>query len=97
MSDANIRNATLTGLENDIASLKRDVASLIGHLKVGAADGAQGAARHIGDGASGLYDILATESGRAAKGISRQIEQQPLIALLIAIGIGYAGGRFLSR
>lgn len=31
------------------------------------------------------------------KVVTDQVEQQPLVALLIALGVGYVGGRLLSR
>jgi len=97
MSDANSRNPDLAALENDIATLKRDVASLIGHLKAGIANGAQGAAGQIEDGAASLYNMASAEGDRAVKAVIRQVEEQPLLCLLIALGVGYVGGRLLSR
>ena len=87
----------IAGLQNDISSLKRDVASLIDHLRVGATTGAQSAAEHLDDSAHKMCRGVAAEGDRAAKLIYQQIEEQPLAALLIALGIGYVGGRLLSR
>jgi hypothetical protein len=40
---------------------------------------------------------VVAEDERSAKALRRQIEAQPLAALLIALGVGYIGGRVLSR
>jgi hypothetical protein len=97
MSGSNKSEPGIAGLQDDIAALKRDVASLIEHLKVGATTGAQNAAGQLDDGAHRICRGLAAEGDRAVKAVSDQIEAQPLVALLIALGVGYVGGRLLSR
>ncbi len=92
MSKAIDSDPDLATLQADIAALKRDVGSLIGGLKAGSANGATNA-----DGASEFYRNLATEGERSMKAIGRQVEKQPVVAVLIALGIGYIGGRLLSR
>lgn len=87
----------LATLQADIADLKRDLASLVEHLKVGAANGAQGAVDQLEMGARRLYGSLAAETERSAAAVTRQIDEQPVAALLIALGIGYIGGRLMSR
>ena len=87
----------LESLQKDIAALKHDVGSLLEHLKTGASNGAQSAADQIDDSARRLYRTVASEGERSVKAVSAQIEEQPLVALLIALGIGYFGGRLLSR
>jgi hypothetical protein len=97
MSGSSKSEPGIAGLQDDIAALKRDVASLIEHLKLGATSGAQSAAEQLDDGAHRLCRGLAAEGDRVAKVVCRQVEEQPLVALLIALGIGYVGGRLLSR
>ena len=87
----------LAAQQDDIAALKRDVASLIEHLKVGATNSVQSATEHLDDGASRFCRNVAAEGERSVKAIGQQIEEQPLVALLIALGVGYIGGRLLSR
>ena len=84
-------------LRDDLAALQRDVANLIEHLKTGAANTAQGAAAQLDDGAQRLYRTVAAEGGRSVKAMSRQVEEQPLTAVLIALGVGYVAGRVLMR
>jgi hypothetical protein len=91
------QDADLTAVKDDIAALKRDVASLIEHLKAGVTHGAQTAAAHVDGGTRRLYRNAATEGERAVKSVSEQVERQPLLALLIAVGVGYIGGRVLAR
>jgi hypothetical protein len=97
MSASNNNDPDLITLHDDLAALKRDVAGLVEHLKAGAANGAQNAADHLDDGARRLYRNVTAEGERSVKALERQIEAQPLVALLIALGVGYIGGRALSR
>jgi ElaB/YqjD/DUF883 family membrane-anchored ribosome-binding protein len=97
MSESNKNDHAPENLHTDIAALKHDVASLIEHLKAGATNGAHSATARLDDSAHKLYQDLAAGGERSAKAIGRQVEQQPLVALLIALGVGYIGGRLLSR
>ena len=87
----------LTMLQNDIGALKQDVARLIEHLTVGAANAARSAASNAESGSRRLWRDVSGEGSHALKTISGRIEKQPLAALLIAAGIGYIGSRLLSR
>jgi hypothetical protein len=91
------QDADLIAVKDDIAALKRDVASLIEHLKAGVTRGVQTAAAHVDGGSRRVYRNAAAEGERAVKSIGERVERQPLLALLIAIGIGYIGGRVLDR
>lgn len=97
MSISGKTDPDVAALQDDIAALKHDLSSLLEHLKIGASNGAQTAAGRLDDGAQKIYRNVAAEGDRAAKAIGRQVEEQPLVALLIALGIGYVGGRLLSR
>ena len=96
MNDAT-ESSDLSALQNDMTALKRDVASLVQHLTSGASKGAQDAASQIDDGARRLYRTAAAEGDRSLKAIGAQVEAQPIAALLIAVGLGYLGGRLLTR
>jgi ElaB/YqjD/DUF883 family membrane-anchored ribosome-binding protein len=97
MTEASGGKPDLATVQEDIAALKRDVANLIEHLKAGATNGAQSAAGQLDEAAQRLYRSVAAEGDRSIKAMSRQIEEQPLTALLIALGVGYFAGRLLSR
>ena len=97
MSEPNKNEATTADLQDDIAALKRDVAGLIEHLKLGATAGVQSASDQIDDSAHRVCRTVSAEGQRAANAISRRVEAQPLVALLVALGVGYVGGRMLSR
>jgi hypothetical protein len=90
-------NPDLAALRDDLTMLKRDVTGLVEHLKSGAANGVQNAADILDDGARRFGRNVAAEGEHSAKALRRQIEAQPLAALLIALGVGYIGGRVLSR
>ena len=97
MSGTNSSSSDIEQLKQDLTALKADVASLVGHLKAGASNGVESAVNQIDEGAQTLYRNVGAEGGRAMKAISDQVEQQPLVALLLALGGGYVGGRCLSR
>ena len=97
MSISSKADPDLAALQDDIAALKRDVSNLLEHLKIGATNSAQSAAGRLDDSAQRIYRNVAAEGDRAAKAIGRHVEEKPLVALLIALGIGYVGGRLLSR
>ena len=94
-------NPDLDAIVSDLASLRRDLSALTDHLKTGAINGAKGATRdvagHLGDEAERLYGNLAAQGERSMKALGRQVEEQPVMSLLLAFALGFAGSRLLSR
>ncbi len=90
-------DVTIATLSEDLVALKRDVNTLVEHLQRDAVKGAHNAAAQLDDGAHRVYKSLAGSGERSVREIGRQVEEQPVIALLLAIGVGYLGGRLLSR
>jgi len=97
MSESINGELDLGKLREDITVLKRDVSNLMRDLKASANGHAQSAAAQLDEGARELYRSVAAEAERSAKAIGRQVEEQPLMSLLIAAGVGYISGRLLSR
>ena len=97
MSASTPPNADLAALQADLAALKRDVADLMTHLKSNASSTVQDATEKLGDGATKIMRSLSDEGERSMKAVGQKIEEQPLLALLIAFGVGYLGGRTLGR
>ena len=87
----------LSALQADMVALRKDVATLMEHLRKETANGAYGAAARLEKQAGQLYRSVASEGQKSAEALSNRIEDQPLTAVLIAAGIGYLGGRLLSR
>ena len=81
----------------DLDAVKRDVASLIEHMKCGATNTVQNAADQIDRGVRSLRQQAGAEGDRSAKAISVFVEKQPFVALMIAVGIGYIGARVFRR
>jgi hypothetical protein len=90
-------DADLAAIRGDLAALKGDVGSLIEHLKSGAKNGVQNAADQISGGVQGFSQSAADSGQRSATAIGAWVEKQPLLALLVAFGVGYVGARALSR
>jgi ElaB/YqjD/DUF883 family membrane-anchored ribosome-binding protein len=97
MATTTVEEPTLATLQADMAALRQDLANLVAHLQAGASSGVQGAASRVDAEARRIFRGVAAEGERSADAISRQVEEQPLVALLIALGVGYIGGRLLSR
>jgi hypothetical protein len=97
MADSPNAEMDLASFRDDLAALKRDVASLIEHVKGGATDKVHEAAEQIDRGARGLCHEAEAEGERSAKAIGAWVEKQPVLALLIALGVGYVGARVLLR
>ena len=91
----------LAAIESDLASLRRDITTLTDNLKIGAVNGAKGAAHdaagRLGDEAERLYGKLAAQGERSMTAIGRHVEEQPIMSLLLAFALGFAGSRWLSR
>lgn len=94
-------NSDLDAITGDIAALKRDLGALAEHFKAGPIDGATSAARDAAARVTGearrIYGSLAEQGQSSVKALGRQVEEQPVMALLVAFGIGLIGGRLLSR
>jgi ElaB/YqjD/DUF883 family membrane-anchored ribosome-binding protein len=97
MSAAKNTDTDLNALRDDLAALKNDMASLVANMTASAASGAQSAASQIDQKARDAYRTATAEGDRAAKLVGQKVEEQPITALLIALGIGYISGRILSR
>lgn len=87
----------INALRADLAALKDDMASLVANMTSTAASTAHSAAGQIEQKAREAYRTAAAEGDRTAKLVSQKVEEQPITALLIALGIGYVSGRMLSR
>jgi hypothetical protein len=91
----------LTSITGDIAALKRDLAQLMRHLKLDATETTRTAPRsavdEIGGEAMRAYETLAAQGERSVQAIGRQVEEQPIMSLLLAFAVGLLGSRMLSR
>jgi hypothetical protein len=81
----------------DLVILKRDVASLIEHIKGGATNKVQNAANQVERHVRSFRQEAGARGDGSAEAISVFTEKQPLVALIIAVGIGYVGARVLRR
>jgi len=93
--------ADFDAVVEDLAALRRDFTALIGQLKSGAFKGANDATENVlgelGDRANRLYDNVTAQGRRSAKAIGRQVEEQPVMSLLVAFGVGFIASRMLIR
>jgi ElaB/YqjD/DUF883 family membrane-anchored ribosome-binding protein len=105
-STTRVNPETDTGVDfdaiiRDVAALRQDFADLMSQMKSGAFKGANEVAENIlgqlGDKANHLYDNVSAQGQRSVKAIGRQVEERPIVSLLIAFGIGFVASRLLSR
>ena len=103
MGDVGAMNASmkvepdLALFREDLDALKRDVASLIDHMKGGATNTVQNAAGEVERSVSKPRPAGQAEGNRSAKALHFFVQNQPFLALTIAVGIVYVGGRVLGR
>jgi ElaB/YqjD/DUF883 family membrane-anchored ribosome-binding protein len=103
MGDGGAMNASvkvepdLAMFREDLDALKRDVANLIDHMKGGATNTVQSAAGEVERRVASLRQQAGAEGDRSAKALQLFVQNQPIVALTIAVGIGYVGGRVLGR
>ena len=77
-------------VQKDIAALREDLTRLVKGL---AAD----AKSDVSEETRRLYAKLSDQGQRSAKAIAHEIEERPLMMLLLAFGIGFIGGSLLRR
>ena len=81
----------------DLDALKRDVASLVEHIKDQATNTVQNAAGEVDRRVRNLGQQAEAGSDRSTKAFNLFVQNQPLVALTIAAAIGYVGARLLRR
>jgi ElaB/YqjD/DUF883 family membrane-anchored ribosome-binding protein len=97
MSESYKAETDLQKLVEDVQALKRDLAALAEHSRGTVWAGGADTANAVASEAQRLYDGAAAKGKRSAEAISAQVEEQPLMSILIAFGIGFLGGRILPR
>jgi ABC-type transporter Mla subunit MlaD len=96
--DASTNNdAALAAVRGDLAALRSDVGALVANLQKKTRNGASDAADQISGTVKGLSETAADSGQQSAKAIGAWIEEKPLLAFLIAVGVGYVGVRALLR
>lgn len=86
-------STTTSTLDADLAMLKDDVARLTDTLSTLVSDGAATARNAAREG----VDTARQKATDAADDLSETIEQNPLTAVLVALGIGYVVGALGRR
>ncbi len=103
MGDVGAMNASmkvepdLATFREDLDALKRDVATLIDHMRDGATNSVQNVSGEVERRVKSLSQRVGAEGDRSANAINLFVQNQPLVALAMAVGIGYVGARVLRR
>jgi hypothetical protein len=103
MGDLQVMSASMDSdpdialFREDLAILKRDVAGLIEHIRGGATNKVQNATNQVERPVRSVRQEAGAQGERSAEAIRVFTEKQPLVALIIAVGIGYVGARVLRR
>jgi ElaB/YqjD/DUF883 family membrane-anchored ribosome-binding protein len=101
-SNARVKTpADLEMISDDLASLKRDLAALMGHVKTGGLRAANEAAHNtigqLGDRATEIYENLAAQGKKSVKAIGHQVDENPVASILVAFAAGFCVSRLLAR
>jgi hypothetical protein len=91
------QETTLAALHEDVTALKRDLAGLLTHLRSGATNSARTTVEGVEAEVVRMYGKAEEAGCKSAKAIARRIEEQPILSLLVVLGLGYIGGRMLRR
>jgi hypothetical protein len=100
MGDLQVMGASdpnIAPFREDLVILKRVVASLIEHIKRGATNKVQNATNQVERHVRSVRQEAGAQGERSAQAVSVFTEKQPLVALIIAVGMGYVGARVLRR
>jgi hypothetical protein len=103
MGDLEVMSASMESdtdialVREDLVILKRDVASLIEHIKGGATNKVQNATNQVERHLRSVRQEAGVQGERSAEAVRVFTEKQPLVALIIAVGIGYVGARVFRR
>ncbi len=90
----------LQAIMSDVVALKRDLAALVRTMKTdvsGNVASARSAVGQLGDEALRVYENVAAQGERSVKAIGRQVEERPVMTLMLAAAVGFLGSRLLSR
>jgi ElaB/YqjD/DUF883 family membrane-anchored ribosome-binding protein len=93
----NERRSDLVLFREDLDAVKRDVASLIEHMKDVATSTVRSAACQVEQGIRSVHRHAGVEGERSANALNLFVQNRPFVALTIAVGAGYIGARVLGR
>lgn len=97
MTESIIGNSDLDALRGDVAALKDDVGRLLDHLKGGARSSVRAAAGQFNGKLLDASHGASAQGERTARALGAWVGEEPLLAVLIALGVGYVGAKVLSR
>ena len=97
MNDTALPNPDLAILKSDMDELRRDVASLIDHLKTGASHSVDHLSHDLRDEANKLGGQISGQSKKTFGEVVHQIDEHPTASALIAFGAAYLVIRMISR
>ena len=89
--------ADIAAIREDLSAVKTDMAKVLLHARGALLDGAQVATDGLAVGVCEAGAGVAEESLRSTQMLANWLVRKPLLAFLIAAGIGYVGVRTLFR
>jgi len=97
MSGSIDMEADIDALRGDVAAVKGDVGRLIEQIKGGAKNSVRTVADKFNGQVRGLSESASARGERSVRSLGAWVEEEPLLAVLIAFGLGYVGARVFSR
>jgi len=103
MSDRELK-MDLDALKDELARLRGDFGDLARTLKDLTRDGVGAAREKLDEGAHGVLDELRSVLDRirhggkdAVESVEQRLEKNPLVVVLVAVGVGFLMGKLLKR
>jgi hypothetical protein len=87
----------IAGVRNDLDALRKDVSALVSTLDKSARANARNAADQFNGSVRGLSQSAVDGGQQSAKMLAGLVEEKPVLAFLLAVGVGYFGIRALLR
>jgi ElaB/YqjD/DUF883 family membrane-anchored ribosome-binding protein len=88
-------------LAKDFAAMKHDIAAIAARFASSAGNGASDlvhdTADDLSERATNLYKNVSAQGKRAVGVVSHQVEERPLVSLLVAFAVGFVASKLLSR
>jgi ElaB/YqjD/DUF883 family membrane-anchored ribosome-binding protein len=90
-------NDALSEVRDDLNGLRKDISALVATLDKSARVSARNAAEQFSGGVREISNSAVDGGQQSAKMIGAWMEEKPVLAVLIAVGVGYFGLRAFLR
>ncbi|MEN9894404.1 MAG: hypothetical protein RIR97_256 [Pseudomonadota bacterium] len=90
-------DAAIEALREDLAILRNDVSTLVEHFRNNVTTELGSATKELNANARDAYSAAAAAGQDSGRLLIRQVEEHPVFAAAMVLGVAYLGGRLLAR